>query len=78
MFGFLSAMQLLPMIICKKEDAIGQTDLDLSSITTREDVEKMEEQGKDIMQKIMKNEPQVKMVMGGMILEMVQKGIFEL
>jgi hypothetical protein len=78
MFGFTTAMQMLPMILCKKEDAVGQNDLDLTNITTKEGAEKLAKDGKEMFEKMMKNEPQIKMVLGGSILEMIEKGVIEL
>jgi hypothetical protein len=64
MFGCVFAMQVLPLMICEKKE-----DFDDKSIV--DDMEKN-------VNEWMKNDPQLKMVFGGNLLEMVEKGFLQM
>jgi hypothetical protein len=64
MWGCFFAMQMLPMLICEKKE-------DLDSESIKDDMEKN-------VNEWMKNDPQLKMVLGGNLLEMVEKGILQM
>ncbi len=78
--GFNVAMQILPPIMCRKEDAMGQEDLDFSKIAGDDEEARAEEMKKmnDSKTKQARNEPLIRVFLGGAFLELVERGIFRL
>ncbi len=67
---------ILPAILAKKEDTVGQKDIE----GDWSDKEKMAQVMKDSEEKMIKafhNEPQIKIVLGGNLIEMIRRGIFK-
>jgi hypothetical protein len=76
--GFSVSLQLVPMILCKKEDIIGQGDIDFSKIMDPESKKVEIKKLQNAKMAAIKNEPQIKTVIGGNMLEMIERGIIKL
>ncbi len=75
MHGFLSCLQILPAVICKREDAMGSEDFNMGEAKTEEEMEELMKKADDIYKKMYDNEPQIKIVISGSFLELVDKGV---
>ena len=72
------SLMALPMILCNKDDAIGDDFLEVKNPDDPEEMKKFQENWKRQMSRAFRNEPQIKIVMGGNFLELVDDGVFKL
>ena len=70
------SLWILPVIISRPEDTIGQDEIKMDPSDPASVAEAVK-RGRERMEKAMDNEPQIKRVMGGNFLEMVERGFFD-
>ena len=75
-YGFVMALWVLPTVLAKKEDAIGQEDYE-GDFTDPKVMEAMMEKFREIAKSMFHNQPQTKKVLQGLFLEMVDYGILK-
>ena len=72
-------MQMIPAVICKKEDAVNVEDVDYNVLDkSPEEVAAMTQKIQDNWARMIGNEPQIKMVLAGSMLELIEKGVVEM
>ena len=74
--GFIMSLWILPVIISRPEDTIGQDEIKMDPSDPASVAEAVK-RGRERMEKAIDNEPQIKRVMGGNFLEMVERGFFD-
>ena len=74
--GFWFAMIALPMVLAKKEDAVGQ-EVFSGDPSDPDRVEEMSLDARKKMEQAIRNEPQIKVMLGGTFLDMMKRGIFK-
>ena len=67
----------MPNMLAKKEDAMSQ-DLMKFDFSDPNEVAKMMELARESLKKMYANTPQIKIMVGGNFLEMVERGYFKL
>ena len=72
-------MEMLPAVICRKEDAVNVDDVDFNVLDkSPEEVAAMTQKIQDNWARMIRNEPQIKMVLAGNMLELIEKGVIEM
>ncbi len=74
--GFWFAMIALPTILAKKGDALGQEAFS-GDMTDTDNMEDMLDNLRKANELAIKNEPQIKVMLGGAFRDMIKKGIFD-
>ena len=74
--GFIMAMMIVPSVLVKKEDAFGQEVMS-GDLSDPKVVEEMMRKAQESQKVGFKKEPQVKVVIAGNFLEMIERGIFK-
>ena len=74
--GFLQSMLIVPTVLVKKEDALGQ-DVMAGDLTDPEVAEEMMRKATEKQKVAFRNEPQIKVVIAGNFLDMIERGIFK-
>ena len=70
---------MLPAVICRKEDAVNVDDVDFNVLDkSPEEVAAMTQKIQDNWARMIRNEPQIKMVLAGNMLELIEKGVIEM
>ncbi len=75
--GFWFAMLALPAVLAKKEDTISQETLS-GDLTDPSRIKEVLNDAQKRAEQAAKNEPQIKVMLGGAFLDMIKRGIFEL
>ena len=70
--GFIMSLNILPSVLAKKEDALAQDDIDFA------DIEKGFADAMEKLKIVYRNTPQVKVMIGGNFLDMVERGIIKM
>ncbi len=71
--GFWFATLGLPLVLSRKEDALGAGDVFTGDFS---DPRKEEELRRN-MERAVRNEPQIKLMIGGAFADMLRRGVFE-
>ena len=78
--SFINALQSLPAVLAKREDAIGAEDINVDQFgdLPKEELEVLRaKKTEELFLKALRNEPQIKLVLGGCAMEMVEAGILK-
>ncbi len=73
--GIFIGCLALPMVLAKKEDLVGQ-DIFAGDMADAEVAESLVQGNKAKMAKAIRNEPQIKIMLGGTFLDMIKRGVF--
>ena len=76
--GLMMSLWVLSSILCKKEDTMGQEDSDVIDLQGTEKMAEMVEKGRVMGGKRFSNETQIKTVVVGNFLELVEIGLLKL
>ncbi len=71
--GFWFATLGLPLVLARKEDALGAGDVFTGDFSDP----RKEEELRSNMERAVRNEPQIKLMIGGAFADMLRRGVFE-
>ena len=75
--GFIMSLNVLPGLLAKKEDAVGQEVMNFD-FTDPKEVERVFKMMSEKMKIIYKNTPQVKTMIVGNFLDMIERGVIKM
>ncbi len=73
-YAFVMAADMITEIICRKEDAVANDEVSFEDANADVVNEKMDA----LRRRMFENEPQIKAVLAGTFMELVDKGLIEL